>query len=244
MQAKTKQRLVGTVVLLAVAAISIPLFYNHPFPSHQEASVTAKPSGTVDYVYDLPLAGQVSQSEAKGPVREQPLGYSSTEELRSKASQTAAISAHLLHTTHPKIENSIPKQCVKTCNLRKISFPSQLTAPSVKSTSVVVHKQHLRNNTRDSSSNKVLLQSELMSVPQSWVVQVASFGEVENAKHLLKTLRSMGLNAFSKKSKNAQGLPIHRVFVGPYIKQAQADRLRLQLQNQIHLTGVVRKYTL
>jgi DedD protein len=56
-------------------------------------------------------------------------------------------------------------------------------------------------------------------VPIGWIIQVASFGERENANALSKRLQDNGYRAHVK----VQG-KYARVFVGPYIDQAMAQK--------------------
>ncbi|KPX06825.1 Sporulation related protein [Pseudomonas syringae pv. cunninghamiae] len=55
----------------------------------------------------------------------------------------------------------------------------------------------------------------------SWSVQLASMSNRANADNLQKTLRTQGYNAYIR---TADG--VNRVFVGPLIERAEADRLR------------------
>ncbi|WP_122385334.1 SPOR domain-containing protein, partial [Pseudomonas savastanoi] len=61
----------------------------------------------------------------------------------------------------------------------------------------------------------------------SWSVQLASMSNRANADNLQKTLRTQGYNAYIR---TADG--VNRVFVGPLIERAEADRLRDQLDKQ------------
>nr|BFE95600.1 hypothetical protein GCM10020185_61360 [Pseudomonas brassicacearum subsp. brassicacearum] len=66
----------------------------------------------------------------------------------------------------------------------------------------------------------------------SWSVQLASLTSRESAENLQKTLRSQGYNAYIR---SADGK--NRVFVGPLIERAEADRLRDLLSRQQNLKG-------
>jgi DedD protein len=57
-------------------------------------------------------------------------------------------------------------------------------------------------------------------LPVSWSIQLASLSSRASAEKLQKTLRSQGYNAYPF----ADGK--NRVFVGPLIERAEADRLR------------------
>jgi DedD protein len=74
-------------------------------------------------------------------------------------------------------------------------------------------------------------------LPISWSVQVASLSNRESAEALQKTLRSQGYNAYIR---TADGK--NRVFVGPLIERAEADRLRDLLGRQQNLKGFVVRF--
>lgn len=71
----------------------------------------------------------------------------------------------------------------------------------------------------------------------SWSVQVASLSSRESAESLQKDLRSQGYNAYIRASDGK-----NRVFVGPLIERAEADRLRDLLDRQKKLKGFVVRF--
>ena len=71
----------------------------------------------------------------------------------------------------------------------------------------------------------------------SWSVQLASMSNRANADNLQKTLRTQGYNAYIR---TADG--VNRVFVGPLIERAEADRLRDLLSRQQNLKGFVVRF--
>ncbi len=74
-------------------------------------------------------------------------------------------------------------------------------------------------------------------LPISWSVQLASLSSRAGAEKLQQTLRSGGYNAYIR---SFDGM--NRVFVGPVIERAEADRLRDQLNRQQNLNGFVVRF--
>lgn len=74
-------------------------------------------------------------------------------------------------------------------------------------------------------------------LPVSWSIQLASLSSSENAQKLQQELRNQGYNAYIR---NAEGM--NRVFVGPVIERAEANRLRDQLNRQKKLNGIVVRF--
>lgn len=75
------------------------------------------------------------------------------------------------------------------------------------------------------------------SLPEAWTLQVASFADPENAKHLVADLRQRELLAYTQSRAK-----VTQVFVGPYINKNQAERLQLRLEQEMHLSSILRKY--
>ena len=75
------------------------------------------------------------------------------------------------------------------------------------------------------------------SLPVSWSVQLASLSSRERAIELQQRLRSQGYNAYVR---SVDGM--NRVFVGPVIERAEANRLRDQLYRQQKLNGFIVRF--
>ncbi|MDP3844856.1 MAG: SPOR domain-containing protein [Pseudomonas sp.] len=71
----------------------------------------------------------------------------------------------------------------------------------------------------------------------SWSIQLASLSSRTSADSLQNRLRGAGYNAYVR---NVEGM--NRVFVGPVIERAEADRLRDQLTRQQKLNGFVVRF--
>ena len=75
------------------------------------------------------------------------------------------------------------------------------------------------------------------SLPVSWSVQLASLSSRERAVELQQRLRSQGYNAYVR---SVDGM--NRVFIGPVIERAEANRLRDQLNRQQKLNGFIVRF--
>ncbi|CAK9888256.1 MULTISPECIES: SPOR domain-containing protein [Pseudomonas] len=74
-------------------------------------------------------------------------------------------------------------------------------------------------------------------LPVSWSIQMASLSNRASADNLQKTLRSQGYNAYIR---SAEGM--NRVYVGPLIERAEAERLRDVINRQQKLKGFVVRF--
>ncbi|WP_312226465.1 SPOR domain-containing protein [Stutzerimonas nitrititolerans] len=75
------------------------------------------------------------------------------------------------------------------------------------------------------------------NLPVSWSVQLASLSNRESAEALTGKLRSQGYNAYVR---TFEGM--NRVFVGPLVERAEANRLRDVLERQQKLKGFVVRF--
>ena len=74
-------------------------------------------------------------------------------------------------------------------------------------------------------------------LPISWSVQLVSLSNRASADSLQKNLRNQGYNAYVRSSGG-----MNRVFVGPLLERAEADRLRDLLGKQQNLKGFVVRF--
>ena len=58
----------------------------------------------------------------------------------------------------------------------------------------------------------------------AWVIQIASFSSLDNAKRLVSKLKDKGFKAYRRNGVNQAGKPIFRIFCGPYIEKSRAQK--------------------
>ena len=177
-----KQRIVGALVLIALAVIFLPMLFTREDESRQVV-VEAPPR---------------PQAPAMPSVEVQP-------------------------TEVPELqpgEEDIAPEIVEEGSPAASPPPSQPQPPAAPPSPPPAEKRLDANN-----------------LPQSWSVQLASLSNRARAEELQKTLRSQGYNAYIR---SFDGM--NRVFVGPVIQRAEADRLRDQLSKQQKLNGFVVRF--
>lgn len=74
-------------------------------------------------------------------------------------------------------------------------------------------------------------------LPVSWTIQLASLSNRASADALIQKLRTQGYTAYIRA---VDGM--NRIFVGPLIEHAEAQKLRDQLQRQHQLNGFVVRF--
>lgn len=186
-----KQRIVGALVLLALAVIFLPMLFSREDELRQ----------VVVDVPAMPAKPRVAEVELEPVAVPEPVADDAVPPVEPVPQ---AI-------TEPVVATAAP-----------IEEPPAKPEPSVASTkSVEAPASGLDAN----------------SLPVSWSVQLASLSSRAGAEKLQQTLRSSGYNAYIR---TFDGM--NRVFVGPVIERAEADRLRDLLNRQQNLKGFVVRF--
>lgn len=181
-----KQRMVGALVLLALAVIFLPMLLSREDES-QRVQVDAPAMPVAPEMPDIELQPVVVPEPQLLP--DEPVEADAVQPLESI--ETAAVET-------PAVAP------IQAAPVAPPATPSKLDANSL---------------------------------PISWSVQLASLSSGDGAQKLQKTLRTQGYNAYIR---SVDGM--NRVFVGPLIERAEADRLRDQLNRQHKLNGFVVRF--
>lgn len=208
-----KQRVVGALVLLALAVIFLPMLFSREDEVRQvvvEAPVMPKPPA-------MPTV-EVQPTEVPEPQAEDADNAVQPAEVvpaQTPSAPIASLPAQQVQPTQPKA----PAQPAVTRPAAPAAQPAQAsTAPAAPAQQPA---QRLDSN----------------NLPVSWSVQLASLSSRARADELQKSLRSQGYNAYVR---SFDGM--NRVFVGPVVERAEADRLRDQLGKQQKLNGFVVRF--
>jgi len=204
-----KQRLIGAAVIIALAVVIIPMLL--------------KGSGHKG-VQEIPPPPQPNGAVTNGAVREEsvplPPADSSgqvveTPAVPESAAPAPAESASPAASTPPPAESTpapaaAPAPAVTPTPTASAPPPAAAPAAAVAATE-----------------------------PQSWVVQVGSFGEESKAMALRDRLRKDKFNAFVERYASADHHTMFRVRVGPELERTRAEALQKRLAEQEKLKGFV-----
>lgn len=206
-----KQRMVGALVLVALAVIFLPmLFSREDEQRHVSVEAPAAPQTPVmPQVQVEPVAVPEPQALPQEPIP-------SDDEVVQQSAPSAPIVP-----SAPATPVAPPTAAIKPAPAPAPAAPKPTPAQSVASARP------------DTSQSRI----DANGLSVSWSVQLASLSSRESAENLQKTLRSQGYNAYIR---SADGK--NRVFVGPLIERAEADRLRDLLGRQQNLKGFVVRF--
>lgn len=212
-----KQRMVGALVLIALAVIFLPMLFSRQ-DEQRQVRVDAP---------EAPQAPVVQQVKVEPvPVPEQQNLPQDAESVEAQAAPTAPPPSMPVAPAPPappsqrapvqaQAQAQAPAPAPKPAPVAK---PAPAPAPVAKA---------------DPAASKI----DANGLPVSWAVQLASLSNRASADSLQKSLRSQGYNAYVR---SADGM--NRVFVGPLIERAEAERLRDLISRQQNVKGFVVRF--
>ncbi|HEK1692687.1 cell division protein [Pseudomonas putida] len=206
-----KQRMVGALVLVALAVIFLPMLFTREDEMRQvrvEApQAPAMPS--LPEVQVEPVAVPEPKALPQEP-QQPPVVVNESSAPVAAPSQPITPSPQAQAQIQPKPQAPAPASKAQVQPVAAPAPAASATAPS---------------------------KIDVNGLPVSWSIQLASLSNRAGAESLQKTLRSQGYNAYIR---SAGGM--NRVYVGPLIERAEAERLRDAINRQQKLKGFVVRF--
>ncbi|MET1079137.1 MAG: SPOR domain-containing protein [Pseudomonas sp.] len=207
-----KQRIVGALVLVALAVIFLPMILSREDESRrvvvEAPAMPAAPS--MPEVQVTPVAVPEPQLLPEEPV---PL------DTGEAVAATPAADSVATPAATPAVPAAPASTAKPVTTPVAQAVPNPVAVPPA--TPAVTAASRLDPN----------------GLPVSWSVQLASLSSRASAEKLQKELRSQGYNAYIRSVDS-----MNRVFVGPLVERAEAERLRDQLTRQQKLKGFVVRF--
>ncbi|PVZ55554.1 cell division protein [Pseudomonas sp. B1(2018)] len=212
-----KQRMVGALVLVALAVIFLPMLFSRQDEQRQVTveAPAAPQAPALPQVQVEPVAVPEPQALPQEPVP-------SDDEIAQQESAVPAVPVA-----------PAPAPAAKPVTPPPAPAPAPVPALAAKPATAPAQPITAAPGKPDTTQSRV----DANGLSVSWSVQLASLANRESAEKLQKTLRSQGYNAYIR---TADGK--NRVFVGPLIERAEADRLRDLLNRQQNLKGFVVRF--
>lgn len=208
-----KQRMVGALVLVALAVIFLPMLFSR---QDEQRQVTVE-------------APAAPQAPAMPQVQVEPVVVPEPQALPQEPVPSDNDIAQQVPAAPSVPVAPAPAPAAKPVT------PPPAPAPALAAKPATAPAQPITAASGRPDTTQSRVDANGLSV--SWSVQLASLSSRESAEKLQKTLRSQGYNAYIR---SADGK--NRVFVGPLIERAEADRLRDLLNRQQNLKGFVVRF--
>jgi DedD protein len=213
MDMSLKQRLIGAIVLIALAVIFVPMLLDGSGHKEQIAmGLNIPPEPEFKFEEPLPSLPDITSDQVETLSRQR--------------------TPQLLQPTLPNAgEDKSTSSSDDASNVR-----ARKATPSERQNTSVIHPEVARDGGSKPASHSV----STISDTQVWVVQVGSFKKKDNATALLDKLLVAGYAAFQEKVGDTRA-PIYRVKVGPEKRQERAEAIRNQLHAEFKLKAIVIK---
>jgi DedD protein len=214
-----KQRMVGALVLVALAVIFLPMLFTREDEMRQ-VQVDAPQAPAMPSLPQVQVETiQVPEQQPVTDMSEQPpvVVDESTAPASTPSQPIAPAPSAAPQAQAPAVKPVAPAPAAKV-ETRPAATPAP--APAVSAAKPVAPSKIDANG-----------------LPVSWSIQLASLSNRTGADNLQKTLRSQGYNAYIR---SADGM--NRVYVGPLIERAEAERLRDVINRQHKLKGFVVRF--
>jgi DedD protein len=208
-----KQRMVGALVLVALAVIFLPMLFTRQDEMRQ-VRVDAPQAPAMPTLPEVKVE-QVAVPEPQ-PLPEQPEQPEQPPVVVNESTAPLKTPSQPI-TPSPQTQPQVQAQ-------PKPQTPVPTPAPAAKAVAPVAATP---------APSKI----DVNGLPVSWSIQLASLSSRAGAENLQKTLRSQGYNAYIR---TAGGL--NRVYVGPLIERAEADKLKDVINRQQKLNGFVTRF--
>jgi len=208
-----KQRMVGALVLVALAVIFLPMLFSRQDEQRQVTveAPAAPQAPSMPQVQVEPVVVPEPQTLPQEPVP-------SDEEIAQQEEPSMPIA---------------PTAPVAPAPAAKPVAPAPVPAMAAKPSTPPAQPITAAPGKPDTTQSRV----DANGLSVSWSVQLASLSNRASAESLQKSLRSQGYNAYIRTADSK-----NRVFVGPLIERAEADRLRDLLSRQQNLKGFVVRF--
>ena len=214
-----KQRMVGALVLVALAVIFLPMLFSREDEMRQ-VQVDAPQAPAMPSLPQVQVETiQVPEQQPVADLSEQPpvVVDESTAPASTPSQPIAPAPPAVPQAQAPAAKPVAPAPATKV-ETRPAATPAPATAASA---------------AKPAAPSKI----DANGLPVSWSIQLASLSNRVGADNLQKTLRSQGYNAYIR---SADGM--NRVYVGPLIERAEAERLRDVINRQHKLKGFVVRF--
>lgn len=216
MSSALQNRLVGTIIIVAIAVIFLPNLLNGKKESKRDLFVDlpAKPNMRT---VKLPAEFDVKKVQEAATRKVEVLSETAVDEVQYAQSSLLPSSGQ---------DRQIVDEYSANLNTQDNQWPAQAT----------VQPGSLQSQTIVTQDPDRLLESA------GWVVQLGSFSQKKNVEDLLNRLDKAGYRAFSRPVKTQSGT-LTKVFVGPDLQKNKLQKALAHLQELTQLQGRITPFT-
>lgn len=264
MELTLKKRLIGFLILIALALLILPFFFGQSVPIRElQLSARQPEPPTMPVNFNIPIPPQAATTP---PLANAATGGTADTNSRiaSEQVQTLAATSTPATSTVSATEQVTPASSIASAAANPVNTPSPDNAPSAatmpapsyppttpvsasaantpaaESTTLKVSKPQAITNPVAPTHLATHHAHPNVASPDAFAVQLGSFSDKINAENLMKKLQAQGFTAYIHTTKTATGTWV-RVLVGPELHRADAQALQSKLQKATNLPSMVVK---
>ncbi|WP_421235528.1 cell division protein DedD [Aeromonas enteropelogenes] len=253
MASKFQNRLVGTVILVALVVIFLPdLLDGQKLAQKEEAFAKiplrpelepARPELQVSAASTLPAEHQASQQQASAAQQWQVEEIADPMTLANQGQGSAAQP-----TAPAPVEQPKPQPKPEVVAKKPVEPPKSVVKPEPAKPAEVV-KTPPKPQAGQIKSLDDLIESKMNTPTQpapapaqgSWILQLGAFKNVDSVNALVSKLRAAGYSAHTSPRTPVQG-QLNRVFIGPDVSKAKLQGMQGRIAQMTGLSGSVVSY--
>ncbi|GEM_PF-3083997 len=237
MERKISRRIVGSLIVVALVIILLPLFNSNDNQPLIQSATSNKPDFPVSTDSTIALGDNVASNIPETQT------HKLIKNIIAKDSNLANI-AEPVNVKQNVVVNTTQQQMpVESTGADPQNVTTVKVIPSIQDAKPEVQSVVAENNKSSDAkkySSAVKNKIDLASLKNpAWVVQMGSFRNKNNAARLINSLRSKGYKAFTYETKSNNQV---RVYVGPEFKRVAAASLANKITKDMQLQGVVLTY--
>ncbi len=222
-----KQRIIGALVLVSLAVISVPMVFDEP---HSERTST-----TIKIPEEPPFP-EVTAPESD---REEPPAYAEPRpenvEQPSEASENSseAPDYRLVEEEAEPFSGAPESEVAQDSQTAKTNAPEPRDEPAEQVATESEPEPSTSSQSKESESAEFT-----RSLDGAYVVQLGSFGNADNARRLRDQVRDKGYGSHLQKVERGD-TTLTRVFSGPFSSKSDAEAAKRDLDESFSLNSLV-----
>lgn len=238
MEIKTKQRMIGIVIIAIIMLILVPLLFSKSKESGEESMVEQTPTTETQSGVNLDQEAVITEQPEINADQPQPAITEQPEQPETSTMVEPVVPQDNQQLSTPiATDNGQPKAAenITTPNT-PIAVPANDSKSSASKAPVPVNVTVEKSiNLVDAKPAKVV---KPITTTKNWSIQLGVFSKKTNASHLVNKLKKGNFDVHMKEVQGANG-KAYRVFVGNKYDRNKAQKVAYNLEKIYHIKGVL-----
>ena len=235
-----KHRILGAVILVAVAVIVIPIILGDPNAStattYPEADSEAGEESQVFVSKITPVADESQPVQDGTSTTNQSASSNPGGEKQQSAESTEAV-------VLSKLSESIEQREGATTTTTPAQQETKIEVPKLEQAEPKEEPKKTETEVTDEAptSPAATDQTTVATDDRGWIVRIGTFGKIENANRISSLLQEKGFEPMTGKVDTENGSAT-RVWVGPYTTRVEAARVQTRILDATGEKGLITAY--